>query len=432
MSKFAYKAEGELNSKYVLDLLNEYLTHILSTNDTKGIVEDDFKINTKASKFKQSINHTFKRTKFKCKNKSLLENYNKVLATHYVNSIQDKLQIFLQTNVLEARQLFELKQTLQAIKFGIVIPEIDENRNKLIYQTQKQFLTCLNDVQYLKNADVDHILYNSPVSDLKPFLSDKVSIHKVNCLELEKLIRQFVGLRYNELTKVDFEPFEPQFKVKRADFYIDSITDSGVGEDVEKFIRSKMIEKLNIFNQEEILIEERQEQIAKIDKLLKRLKVNKIEYMMQNLIDLKTNQAQVKEVIDNCKDIINASTMTNKATIFLIMDNLYYKLSKKCENLQQKIKLKLQLVDKQKMFATLDVIENPRVTTSKKKNKSRIDLADETVAKFARKSKNNSKSNNQKNGIASNLYDDEDDGEISITEDDTSDDDHEDEFVIEE
>ena len=76
---------------------------------------------------------------------------------------------------------------------------------------------------------------------------------------------------------------------------------------------------------------------------------------MQKLAVLKCNQAHVKEVIDNCKDSINKSTLTNKENIFLVMDALYYKLCKKCEKLQQKIKLKLELVDKQKLF---DILQN--------------------------------------------------------------------------
>ena len=97
MSKFGYMAEGELNSKYLLDLIEECLTKYLEANDTNGIVEDDYKINTKANKFAQWFKDKTNRIKINCKNKTLLENYNKVLATNYINSIKDKLQIFLQT-----------------------------------------------------------------------------------------------------------------------------------------------------------------------------------------------------------------------------------------------------------------------------------------------------------------------------------------------
>ncbi|MBQ7797757.1 MAG: hypothetical protein IJ371_01385, partial [Clostridia bacterium] len=110
MSKFAYKAEGELNSQYLLDLLKEYLAKLLISNDTNGIVEDDYKINTNASRFVKWFNDLTKRL---FKTKSSLDNYNKVLSTKYINSILDKIDIFLQTNVLQPRQFFELKCTLQ-------------------------------------------------------------------------------------------------------------------------------------------------------------------------------------------------------------------------------------------------------------------------------------------------------------------------------
>lgn len=410
MSKFDYKAEGVLNSQYTLDLLQEYLSKISKANDTKGIVEADFKIDTKANKFVRWFSDTTNRIKIKWKNKTLLENYNKLLSTKYVESIEDKIKIFLQTNVLDAKAIFELNETLKAIKFDVIVPEIDENRSNAIKNSEKTFLKVLNDIKYLKNADVDYVLFNSPVSELKPFLSDKVSVHKVNYQELQHLVRQFVNLRHRELTEVEFERFECEFKAKAEDFYDENVTDSGVGEEVEEFIRAKMWEKHNILKQEEVLLEDRQVEIDKINTLLKKLKVYKIEQMLQNLINLKTNQAQAKEVIDKCKDTINSSTIPNKGRIFLLMDNLYYGLSKKCETLQAKVKLKLQLVDKQKMFGMLEQLQE-----------------EETLAKPSKKQKQAKKSVDD----VKELYDQEDDGEIHITEDDGMDD-PEEEVVIEE
>lgn len=412
MSKFDYKAEGNLNSQYVLELLSDYLLKIANINDTKGIIEDDFKINVKSNKFARWFNDSANRFKLNWKSKTLLENYNKVLAVQYVKSIQDKIQIFLQTNVLEARQLFELKETLKAIKFDIVLPELDENRNNAIRKSEKEFLKVLSDIKYLKNADIDYVLFNSPVVELKPFLSDKVNIHKVNHIELQNLVRQFVGLKHSELTTFDFEPFEYAFKSKAEDFYEDNITDSGIGEEVEGFIREKMWQKLEISQQQLVLSEEKQNEIDKIDTLLKKLKINKIEQMMQELIRLKTNQAQAKEVIDKCKDTINSSTIPNKAEIFLLMDNMYYKLSKKCEALQAKIKLKLQLVDKQRLFDTLAQLQEAEDKNPSKKHKKQV-----------KQSSNEKKSSSQtdKKSISDGLYEEDDEDEIHITEDDGTD-----------
>jgi len=401
MSKFAYKAEGELNSKYLLELLQDYLAKILEVNDTKGIVEDNFNINTKSSRVVKWFKDKTKRIKL---NKTVIENYNKVLATQYVNEIQNKLQIFLQTNVLEAKQFFDLKQILKAIKFDVVIPEIEENRNKVIIQSQKKFLNCLNDIKYLKYASIDYILYDSPVNELKPFLSDKVSVHNVDFKTLQNIVKKFIDLRYAELTQNNFEEYEHVFNAREEDFYKDNITDNGVGEDVEAFIREKMFEKLNLYNNDR-LVEDNQLEANKIDNLLKRLKLLKIERMMQSLAELKLNLARAKEVIDRCKDIINQSTITGKSSIFLIMDNLYYKLSKKCETLQQKIKLKLQLVDKQKTFDMIGELQNSQ---SKKLSNEGPDFAPST-------------NKTKENRTLPNLYDDEDgDGEIHITEDDDS------------
>ena len=101
------------------------------------------------------------------------------------------------------------------------------------------------------------------------------------------------------------------------------------------------------------------------------------------------------------------------------MDNLYYKLSKKCETLQQKAKLKLQLVDKQKVFDLLDQIQN---YTPKKQSKQKSSKSTKTE---------NDVSEKDAPSIASNLYDDETNDEIHITEDDGSVD-AEDEIVIDE
>ena len=95
MSKFAYKAEGELDSRYLLDLLKEYLNNILHSNDTKGIVEDDYNIDVNKPRFLRWINDKFKRIFYS--GKDILDNYNKVLSCKYVNKILDKIDIYLQT-----------------------------------------------------------------------------------------------------------------------------------------------------------------------------------------------------------------------------------------------------------------------------------------------------------------------------------------------
>lgn len=413
MSKFAYKAEGDLNSKYLLELLKEYLSQLLNTNSTKGIVEDEYNINPNANRFSQWFDNKISILKYSSKS-ALLENYNKVLSTKYINKINDTIDIFLQTNVLEAKQFFELKQTFQAIKFNDIIPLIDENRQIAINKSNKKFLKVLNYIKYLKNADTNYILYNSPVDELKPFLSDKVSKHKVDYIEIQRLVKQFINKRYEELTMVDFEPINITFIAKPEDFYNDNITDNGIGEEVEQFIRSKMIEKLDIAKQDEILIEEQNQKIMQIDNLLKRLKINKIESLMQQLIVLKTNLAHVKEVIDVCKNTINSTTLPNKAQMFLVMDNLYYKLQNKCENLQQKTKFKLQMVDKQKMFNLLELIQNPPIKISKSKKKANTIEESENFDIPERKEGIHTY---KSHSITSNLYDDEP-ASIDISEDD--------------
>ncbi len=423
MSKFTYQAEGELNSKYMIELLQEYLADLLHANDTKGIEEDEFKINVNGSRFGRWLKDKFTRLK---SNDTVTDNYNKILSTRYIYSIKDKLQIFLQTNVLEAKQIFDLNQTLKAINLDIAIPEIEENREKEIIKAQKRFLKCLNDIKYLQYANSEYILFDSPVSELKPFLSEKVSVHKVDYPTVQSIVKKIVDLRYKELTTGEFEPYEVTFKVKEEDFYKDQITDNGVGEDIEAFIRAKMQEKLDISRQTDRLVEDNNADIAKIDALLKRLKLHKIEQMMQALIKLKTDVAKAKEVIDNCKEVINQSTISNKASIFFVMDNRYYALSKKCETLQQKIKVKLQVVDKQKVF---DMLEHIQISVGS-------DTEETTILKSGKiktsKSSNNDDDSNVKPDIASNLYDEDDeDGEIHITEDDGTID-AEEEIVIDE
>ena len=405
MSKFDYKAEGVLNSQYLLDLLNDYLDKVLKANNTNGIEEDEFKINAKANRFVQWFNHKTQLIKFKLGNGDKRENYNHILAVQYAKEIKDKLQIFTQTNVLEAKQFFDLKQVLKAIKFDVVLPELEANRDKAIKQSEKQFLCALKDVKYLRDATIDYILFNPPVDDIKPFLTDKVTAHQLDVLELYKLIDNFVVKRHNELINKNFEHNDVNFTAKVEDFYSYSITDNRIGEDVENFIRSKMIEKVEVLNNDETLMEDRLTQVKEIDLLLKRLKVNKIEKMMQKLLILQTNQAQAKEVVDKCKAIIDSSTIAGKSSIFLVMDNLYYRLCQKCDALIQKIKLKLQMVDKEKMFALLTTIESEQATATSEKSSSL-------------------------KGIASDLYDDDEPDEIHISEDEDVD--AEDEVVIDE
>ena len=445
MSKFAYKAEGELDSVYLLDLLKEYLNNIHHSNDTKGIVEDDYNIDVNKSRFSRWIKDKFKRISYS--GKDVLDNYNKVLSCKYVNKILDKIDIYLQTNVLTSKQFFELKSVLKAIKFDKILPMLDEFRSKAIIGSQHSFLKVLNDIKYLQYAGSNYVLFNSPVNELKPFLSDKVSLHQVNYIELQKLVEQFVDVKYCELNNFEFDAFEPAFTTKLEDFYQESITDNGIGEEVEKFIRGKMKEKLDISKNLELLQEEQTQKINEINALLKRLKVLSIEKMMYKLIVLKTNQAQAKEVIDKCKEEINSSTICNKPQIFLAMDNLYYKLSKQCETLQEKIKLKLQLVDKQKMFATIEMLKNTPVKSNKKnryedieKDVQKLNIPESKAGINTLKMnkswthhsvdelKTSDTENDVKPSLTENLYDD-DDGEIVLTEDE-GDDIAEDEIII--
>ena len=422
MSQFDYMAEGELNSNYLLDLTKDYLNKLSKTNDTNEIADDDYKINPNANKFARWIKNWFKQVGFKFNKKANRENYNKVLSTKYTQAILDKIEIYLQTNVLESKQFFELTSTLKAIKFDDVVPPLEEYRHRAIKLSQKQLSKTIQDAKYLKYARSNYILYNSPVDDLKPFLSKEVSEHTIDYTQIQTLISQYISVRYAELMQTDYDAYEYEFKTDINTFYNEKITENSVGEDVEQFIRSQMLKKLDISKKEGVLVEDINSDIAQIDLLLKRLKVSKIEQMLQQLIKLKYDLSRVEEVVELCKETINETTIPNKAQIFLMMDNLYYKLSKNCEILQLKTKSKLQRVDKQKLFAMLDMIQNPQPKPSKKKKRKTIDEDfDEDLEDLNQP---------QKTNITSNLYDDDDkDSEIDISEDGGSDN-SDDEIII--
>ena len=173
MSQFDYMAEGELNSNYLLDLTKDYLNKLSKTNDTNEIADDDYKINPNANKFARWIKNWFKQVGFKFNKKANRENYNKVLSTKYTQAILDKIEIYLQTNVLESKQFFELTSTLKAIKFDDVVPPLEEYRHRAIKLSQKQLSKTIQDAKYLEYARSKYILYNSPVDDLKPFFRYK-------------------------------------------------------------------------------------------------------------------------------------------------------------------------------------------------------------------------------------------------------------------
>lgn len=424
MSQFDYMAQGEYNSNYLLELLKDYLNKLSKANDTNGIVDEDYKINPNSNRFTRWLNNFFKQIGFKFNKNANRENYSKVLSTRYVDTILDKIQIYLQTDVLEAKQFFELTSTLKAIKFDDVVPPLEEYRYRAIKVSQNKLAKTVQYAKYLRYARSNYILYNSPVEDLKPFLSQEVSEHTIDYTQVQKLINQFINVRHAELTETKFSAYEPEFKTDINQFYNERITDNGVGEDVENFIRSKMLEKLEIAKKEERLIEDINNDIAQVDLLLKRLKVSKIEQMLQQLVKLKYDLSRVKEVVESCKETINGTTIPNKAQIFLTMDNLYYKLSKKCEVLEQKSKSKLQLVDKQKLFNMLDLIQNPQPKLSKK-NKNKTSSLDNDMDNELDEVKTT-----QKQDITSNLYDNDDlESEIDISEDGGSDN-SDDEIII--
>ncbi len=445
MSKFDYKAEGELNSQYVLELINDYTSKLLEANNTNGVIEGGFKINTKGSSFGRWFNNFTTRVGIYFKHNSNLENYNKNLSTQYLNEILDKLTIFLQTNVLEPKDIFDITQTLKAINFERVIPEIQVNRDKAIKLSEKRFLRVTKDIKYLKNAISNYVLFTSPVNEIKPFLSDKVSCHKVNVDDINTIFEMFVNLKHSELTAFNFEEYEPKFNVQVIDFYKELLTSNGVGEEVETYIRDKMLEKLAIIERDDLLPEDKQDNLSKIDTWLKRIGLFKLQQMMTSLARLKYNQAQVKEVIDDCKEKIKNSTIANKDKIFLVMDASYYNLSNKCDKLASKVKIKLQLVDKTKLFdliSRLQDIDNGVYVKGKKKKLVKEDLLEEDIDEQLDTTLNSEVNNLEDNivnkesikdtklGIADNLYDDEE--ELHITEEESEDVPHEDEFVIDE
>lgn len=428
MSQFDYLADGKLDSNYLIELIKEYLDKLSQVNDTNGIVDDDYKINPNANKFARWFNSVFKQVKFKFNKNANRDNYYKVLTNAYVQTILDKIQIYMQTQVLEARQFFELTSTLKAIKFDVVVPILEEYRYRAIKTSQRKLANTIQDAKYLKYARSNYILYNSPVHDLKPFLSKKVTEHTIDYTQLQTILKQYINVRYSELIQTDFEPYKPEFKTDINEFYNETITSNAVGEEVEEFIRSKMHEKLEIQKSDDRLVEDINKDISQIDLLLKRLKVGKIEQMLQELVKYKYDLSRVAEVVELCKDTINSTTIPNKAQIFLLMDNLYYKLSKKCEILQLQAKSKIQKINKQKLFNTLDMLQNPQ-TKASKKNKSKIEYYDSELDADL-KQLESIKNKHKANSITSNLYDDDDeDSEIDISEDGGSDN-SDDEIII--
>lgn len=359
MSKFGYLEQGELNSQYLYELLDEYLDNIIEANDTKGIIaEDEFKIDVGASNFKRGFNNFKNKMHIKFSRKNTLENYNKLMSFNYAKSIKNRLKIYATANMLEPKDLFDIIQISKTIGFNKVIPEIEVNRNKAIAKCNKGVLKCYDDTKYLKNALSKQVLFNSPVADIKPFLSEEVTVHTMRADVLEEVLANMVQMRTEELGQLDFDPYLVEFENNLEDFYHSQITSDGVGEDVEDFIRSKMLQKLVISKRDEVLVEDRLAQIAVIDNQLKRLGIGKLEKLMQKVIKLKCNVAQAQEGIERCKKLLNNSNIVNKDNIFLTMDTLYYKLENKCKKLTEKVKLKLQLVDKQRLFDAVNNMES--------------------------------------------------------------------------
>ena len=87
------------------------------------------------------------------------------------------------------------------------------------------------------------------------------------------------------------------------------------------------------------------------------------------------------------------------------MDDLYYRLSQKAEKLAQKAKLKLQLVDKSKVFSMIETMQDE----NGEGNDKGYTLP---KPKAFSKSKNTNNAPISKPHIASNLYDDDDLDEI--------------------
>ena len=324
------------------------------TNDTNGVQEDEYNIDPNKNWFVL----LFKDVTTRLLNEDdIMDNYNRVLATEYVKFINTKIDVFMQTNILSPKQVWGLKQILKAIRFNSVIPLLERCREKAFRLAEKDLFKTISHIRGLRYSKSNYILFNSPVDELKPFLSDKVAEHNINTCALITLLKHFTSFKYKELNTFGFEPINVRFVAKKEDFYKDRVIDSGVGEEVEEFIWSKMMEKVEILKQGNKFLDDADQKIAEIDYLLKRLKLNKIEKMLQEIIVLKTNIAQAKEVVDSCMDLINTSVIPHKDKIFLAIDNMFYKLSKKCETLQQKAKQKLQLIDKEKIFEMVEVVE---------------------------------------------------------------------------
>ena len=148
--------------------------------------------------------------------------------------------------MLESKQFFELTSTLKAIKFDDVVPPLEEYRHRAIKLSQKQLSKTIQDAKYLKYARSNYILYNSPVDDLKPFLSKEVSEHTIDYTQIQTLISQYISVRYAELMQTDYDAYEYEFKTDINKFYNEKITENSVGEDVEQFIRSQMLKKLEM------------------------------------------------------------------------------------------------------------------------------------------------------------------------------------------
>lgn len=357
MSKYGYLEQRELNSSYLHGLLDEYLDNIIEANDTKGVAEGEFKIDVGASNFKRGCNHFKNKMHIKFGHKNALDNYNKLLSFNYAKSVKNRLKIYMTANMLEPKDLFDIIQISKTIGFDKVIPEIEVNRNKAISKCNRGALKCFDDTKYLNDALSKIALFDSPVEEIKPFLSDEVNPHFIKVDTLNAVIAKLVEVRTEELSQLNFEEYAVEFENNLEDFYHSQITSDGVGEEVEDFIRGKMLQKLVISKRDEVLVEDRLAQIAAVDSQLKRLGVGKLEKMMQKLIKLKCNEAQAKEGIEKCKKLLDNSNIENKNNIFLTMDALLYKLSNKCKKLSETVKLKLQLVDKQRLFDAVEAIE---------------------------------------------------------------------------
>lgn len=353
MSKFGYLEQKELKATYIYELLNEYLDNVIEANLVSDGVETKFKVDVGASNFRRKFSDWKNRLHA---NKKTLDDYDKLVSMCYAKSVKNRLKIYMTSNILQPKDLFEIIQISKTIGFDKVIPEIEVNRNKAIAKCNKAVLKSISDTQFLKNARSERVLFNSQVDEIVPFMSDKVSPHFVIVDVLNDIIVKLVELNTNELGQLEFEQYVPEFESKLEDFYQMQITSDGVGEDVEYFIRGKMLQKLAISKQEEISVEDRLAQIAGIDNVLKRVGVAKIEKVMQKLIKLRCNEAQAKEGMDRCKQLLEASNIENKNNIFLTMDAILYKLSNSCKKLTEKVKAKLQLIDKDRLFDMINTL----------------------------------------------------------------------------